>query len=151
MKQNPLSVLQAKKIYFYITIYYHCHNLTYFNNKADLTKKVPLAVEMINFTIGLLMFQNRFLNSAHSISDTKRLWKNSTKYMSIISFFSWRFLACSLTKIWNLSKGVAVFFSTTFLQGTSLLQTVTWQILFGPWGRHKQISPMANFVGCQLK
>ena len=34
-------------------------------------KETPLVVEFVNFAIQLLIFQNRLLNDAHSISDIK--------------------------------------------------------------------------------
>ena len=53
-----------------------CHNLTYFCNKACVTKKLRL-LEIINFRIEPLPFQNMHLNGAHSISDISlpcRFW-----------------------------------------------------------------------------
>ena len=44
--------------------------------KGPSYKETPLVIEIINFKIESLAFQNRQLNRAHSISDIKRPWLN---------------------------------------------------------------------------
>ena len=55
------------------TICYHSHNLIYFVTRS-VSQKTLHVIETKNFTIELLVLQNRHLHDVHSISDIKLSW-----------------------------------------------------------------------------